>query len=413
MTQAIRGELEKTVRTSYGKILAILSSRYRDIAACEDALGDALRKALQSWPSQGIPANPEGWLVAVARNQLIDEGRRHARLLQILASPELTNPDPQALGRDYPDERIKLLFVCTHPTIDEAIRTPLMLQTVFGMDTAEVASAFLLSKDSMAKRLSRAKAKIRDFKISFEVPDPKEAAERIDSICECIFAAYGKGWDLYEKDQVSDFDEEAIYLARLLTRMLASEAECWGLLAVLLSCEARKSARMRANGVFVPLDQQSPQLWDQDKLIESEESLRRAFSLGKIGRFQLEAAIQSAHNARVARKINNWPDIVGLYDGLLHYAPTVGAALGRCAALAELYGASYGWQQLKAQFTEEMKTYLPYWALRAHLLSRLEKWESSLEAYTLAIGLCENYSMRRYLDQQKRDLLLRMAKSQT
>jgi predicted RNA polymerase sigma factor len=396
-----RRAVEQAARDSYGRLVAYLAARSRDVAAAEDALADAFRIALEVWPRTGVPEKPEAWLLTAARRRLID-GARHARV-HADATPTLlaVADEAQDLASSetmFPDERLKLMFICAHPAIDVAARTPLMLQTVLGLDAVRIGSAFLVKPSAMGQRLSRAKAKIRDARIAFELPEANELPPRLDAVVEAIYAAYGSGWD-----DVAGADPrrkglavEAIGLGRLLLRLMPAEPEVRGLLALMLHCEARRDARRTVTGDYVPLSEQDVTLWSKP-LIEEAEQILVAERMERIGRFQLEAAIQSMHVRRAFTGSTDWEAIALLYEGLVKLAPTVGALVSRAAAIAEARGAVTGWAMLEAVPAEAVKDYQPYWAVAAHLLMRLERPAQAAAAYSRAIGLCEDPAMREYL----------------
>jgi predicted RNA polymerase sigma factor len=400
-----RRAVEQAARDSYGRLIAFLAARSRDVAGAEDALSDAFHAALEAWPRTGVPGKPEAWLLTVARRRLSD-GARHARV-QADAVPTLlvVTEEAQAVASVdtmFPDERLKLLFICAHPAINAAARTPLMLQTVLGLDAARIASAFLVQPTAMGQRLSRAKAKIRDAGIAFAVPEPSELPPRLDAVLEAIYAAYGSGWeDIAGADpRRKGLALEAIELGHLLLRLLPGEPEAQGLLALMLHCEARRAARRRADGAYVPLSEQDATLWSAPMIGEAQQLLVAAECAGRIGRFQLEAAIQSVHASRAWSGRTDWEAIMLLYEGLVHLAPTIGALIGRAAAVAEARGAETGWALLQAVPAEAVVGYQPYWALAAHLLKGLGRVAEAGDAYSRAIGLCEDPAMREFLAQQ-------------
>jgi RNA polymerase sigma-70 factor (ECF subfamily) len=393
---------ELAARTSYGRLLAYLVARSRDVAAAEDALGDAFLAALESWPRAGVPEKPEAWLLTAARRRLVD-GARHAQVTAA-AVPELRVVVERA-GEDaasaavFPDERLKLLFACAHPAIDEAVRTPLMLQTVLGLDAVRIAAAFLVAPATMGQRLVRAKAKIRDAGIRFEVPDARELPDRLDSVLEAIYAAYGSGWeDVAGADpRRRGLAEEAIWLGRLVARLLPEEPEARGLLALMLHCEARRPARRDAGGGYVPLSRQDVTRWLRPMMEEAEQLLAAAARAERPGRFQLEAAIQSAHAQRAVSGHTDWEAIALLYEGLIRLAPTIGARVASAAALAEVRGAATGLGALDAIAPDAVASYQAYWVLRAHLLARLGRSGPARDAYARAIGLSEDAAVREFL----------------
>jgi len=391
---------ELAARASYGRLLAYLAARWRDVARAEDALGDALLAALETWPRSGVPDKPEAWLLTAARRRLVD-GARHAG---VAAAAEadlnvMLDERADAAPAAFPDERLALLFVCAHPAIDEAARTPLMLQTVLGLDAARIASAFLVAPATMSQRLVRVKAKIREAGIRFEMPAPGELAARLDAVLEAIYAAYGSGWeDVAGSDpRRRGLAEEAIWLGRLVARLLPDEPEAQGLLALMLYCEARRAARRNAAGAYVPLGFQDLRRWSRPMIEEAEEVLAGAARLKAAGRFQLEAAIQSVHAQRVRTGETDWEAVTLLYEGLLRHAPTIGARVAHAAALGEARDAEAGLAALDAIPPDEVATYQPYWALRGHVLKALGRAAEAGEAYERAIGLSEDPAVRAFL----------------
>ena len=391
---------ELAARASYGRLLAYLAARWRDVARAEDALGDALLAALETWPRTGVPDNPVAWLLTAARRRLVD-GARHAGVaaaaeadLKVMLD-ERADASPAA----FPDERLALLFVCAHPAIDEAARTPLMLQTVLGLDAARIASAFLVAPATMSQRLVRVKAKIREAGIRFEIPAPGELTARLDAVLETIYAAYGSGWeDVAGADpRRHGLAEEAIWLGRLVARLRPDEPEAQGLLALMLHCEARRAARRDAAGAYVPLGFQDLRRWSRPMIEEAEEVLAGAARLKAAGRFQLEAAIQSVHAQRVRTGETDWEAVTLLYEGLLRHAPTMGARVAHAAALGEARDAEAGLGALDAIPPDEVATYQPYWALRGHMLKALGRAAEAGEAYDRAIGLSEDPAVRAFL----------------
>ncbi len=308
--------IERVARESYGRLVAYLSSNTRDVASAEDALSNALVAALTTWPRDGVPQNPEAWLLTAARHSFID----HVRHRQVAEASEPTllllreQSQEMTLSPEFPDERLKLLFVCAHPAIDPAMHTPLMLQTVLGMDAVRIAHAFLISPTTMGQRLVRAKTKIRESGIQFEVPLERELPQRLEAVLEAIYAAFGIGWDdMAGVDQRGrDLAEEAVWLGRVLLQLMPGEAEVRGLLALMLHCEARRSARRGLAGRYVPLLEQNSQQWSLPLIKEAESHLAEASSRGRAGRFQLEAAIQSVHAERARSGRTEWAGPSGL-----------------------------------------------------------------------------------------------------
>ena len=395
-----RAIAEETARASYGRLLAWLSSRTRDVAAAEDALADAFRAALESWPVKGVPDAPEAWLLTAARRKLIDGSRRAKTRTDAQPVLSLAAEEAEAAARNeatFPDERLKLLFICAHPAIDQAIRTPLMLQMVLGLDAAHIASAFLVSPTAMSGRLVRAKRKIKTAGIPFETPGLEDLPPRLSAVLEAIYAAFGTGWDEADgaEADIVDLTGEAIYLARLVTTLLPDEAEAWGLLSLMLHAQSRMAAR-RVDGAYVPLKDQDPGLWDRDTVAAAEAALAKAWPHHKIGPFQIEAAIQSAHAASILYKRDTTEDIVALYAQLTELSPSVGAQVGYAAALAAAKRPKEGLRALEEIASAFTERYQPYWAVKAHILSA-EGEPNAVICYERAIGLTKDASVRDFL----------------
>jgi RNA polymerase sigma-70 factor (ECF subfamily) len=402
---AVGRTIERVARESYGRLVAYLSVHTHDLASAEDALSEALVSALKAWPRDGLPQNPEAWLLTAARHSLIDV-IRHQRV--VLASEPtlalLKENSPEAnLSAEFPDERLKLLFVCAHPAIDPAMHTPLMLQTVLALDAVRIAHAFLVPPKTMGQRLFRAKTKIRDGGIQFEIPQERDLPERLDAVLEAIYAAFGIGWDdMAGTDQRGrDLAEEAMWLARVLLQLRPGEAEVQGLLALMLHCEARRPARRRPDGRYVPLSEQDPKRWSLPLIEEAERHLSEAFAQGRPGRFQLEAAIQSVHAERARSGRTDWAAIALFYDRLTRISLALGARVGYAAAVAEANGPEAGLAVLESIDADAVSQYQPYWAVRAHLLQRLGKTRGAADAYDRAIGLAEDPAVREFLLQKR------------
>jgi RNA polymerase sigma-70 factor (ECF subfamily) len=393
--------IERVARESYGRLVAYLSAHTRDVAAAEDALSEALLTALKVWPRDGLPQNPEAWLLTAARHSIIDF-IRHQRVVSE-SEPTLVllkgDSAEMNLETDFPDERLKLLFVCAHPAIDPLMHTPLMLQTVLGLDAVRIAGAFLVSPKTMGQRLVRAKTKIRDCGIGFEIPDKRELPGRIEAVLEAIYAAFGIGWDdMAGIDQRGrDLTEEATWLARVLLDLIPDEPEVRGLLALMLYCEARRAARRGPDREYVPLSEQDPKQWSFPLIDEAEQHLAEAFKSGRVGRFQLEAAIQSVHSERGRRGRTDWVAISAFYQQLIRISPTLGRRTGYAAAVAEASGPEAGLAVLDAIESDAISSYQPYWAVRAHLMQQLGKTPEAMDAYDRAIGLAEDPAVRQFL----------------
>lgn len=396
-----RAAVEIAVRESYGRLIAFLSVRTRDVAAAEDALGEALVAALATWSVEGVPQVPEAWLLTVARRRLIDRARRELTFARSTATLEVAAASSYEMGvaDPIPDQRLQLLFVCTHPAIDPDMHTPLMLQTVLGMDAARIGRAFLVSPATMGQRLARAKTKIRHAGITFEIPEAPELPQRLGSVLDAIYAAYGNGWEdaVGTDPRARGLAEESIWLARVLRDCLPDEPEVRGLLALMLHCEARRFARRTPRGRYVPLSEQDPRTWIAPMIGEAERELGAAARVGRPGRFQLEAAIQSVHADRGRSGVTDWRAIADFYQHLVQLTHSLGARVGRAAAVAEACGPAAGLALLEELDRERAASYQPYWAVRAHLLKLLKRDDEARQAFDNAIGLAEDDAVRLFL----------------
>ena len=385
--------------------MALLAARTRDVAGAEDALADALLAALTTWPRDGIPKNPQAWLLTAARNRLMDHARHQqvhdqsAPTLKLMTREFDETADPD----EWPDERLKLLFVCAHPAIDPDIHTPLMLQTVLGLDAVAIGRALLVPPKTIGQRLVRAKTKIRKTQIAFEIPTPDRIPERLEAVLNAIYAAYGNSWeDATGADQrVAELGQEAIWLARVLRAQVPHDPEVRGLLALMLHCEARRSARRSAEGRFVPLSDQDPNNWRKPMIEEAEGELTAAFQMQRPGRFQIEAAIQSVHAERAHTGRTDWAAIAAFYDQLMQLAPSIGAAVARAAAHAEVSGPETGLALLDPIDPQAVISYQPYWAVRAHFLRQLDRTHAATEAFDRAIALSEDAAVRAFLTERR------------
>jgi RNA polymerase sigma-70 factor (ECF subfamily) len=405
---AASARAELAARASYGRLLAVLAAPTRDIAGAEDALADAFERALRTWPSGGVPDNPEAWLLTVARNRQRDEfgsaARRTSVPLHVLdpdaapgspaspasptslgspidaaplaqaaldGRPSLASVDPAGIDLDaVPDKRLELLFVCAHPAIDPAVRTPLMLQAVLGFDATQIAAAFVVPAPAMAQRLVRAKRRIRDAGIPFAVPGRGAMAARLPPVLEAVYGCYAIDWHRVSGETLRDsLSGEALYLATTLAELLPAEPEVHGLAALLCLSLARTEARSGPAGEHVPLAEQDIALWDTALIARGEAHLRRAHALavavangagaaaaggaatdaaGGFGRFQLEAAMQSVHCARAVTGETDWRTLRTLNEALVRVAPTLGAQVSLAATIAEVEGPEAGLAHLDA-----------------------------------------------------------------
>jgi RNA polymerase sigma-70 factor (ECF subfamily) len=405
-TDAAGAAAEAVARRSYGKLVAFLAARTRDVAGAEDALADAFAQSLERWPQVGVPRSPEAWLLAVARRRGIDALRRRATgeaardHIRLIAEELEADMQPN----DLPDERLRLMFACAHPAIERAIRAPLILQTVLGFDAAVIASAFLVSPAAMGQRLVRAKQRIRETGIPFAVPERGELGERLDAVLESIYAAFTEGWtDAAGTDtRQRNLATEGIWLGRLVASLMPDEPEALGLLALMLFAEARRGARRDRRGDYVALGDQDPALWDAGLIGEAEALLARALRADRLGRYQLEAAIQSAHVARRLTRRTDWAAIRTLYDALMLVAASPAVVINRAVATAEIDGPGAALAELESlQADRRVADYQPYWAATAQFLAMLGRRREAVEAFERAIGLERDPAVRRFLQMRQ------------
>lgn len=390
----------QVARESYGRLLALLAAADGDVAAAEDALGDALERALAAWPAQGVPDAPDAWVLTVARNRQRDrwrsgEVRRTAPLVAERPAPvHLDDVDPDAL----PDKRLELMLVCAHPAIDRAVRTPLMLNTVLGFTAEQVAATFAVPRATMATRLVRAKQRIKAIRLPFEVPGRAQLPARMAAVLEAVYGAYVIEWSTAAAEP-RPLPSEALRLAEILADLAPHDPEVRGLAALVLLDAARAPALHDDAGRFVPLDRQDPRRWDHDRIARAHAHLRAAHAQGVVGRFQLEAAIQAVHCSREPGEPTDWARLRPLHEGLHRLAPSVGSGVALAAVVGETDGAAAGLALLGS--LRGTDRFQPAWATRAHLLTALGRSEDAVAAYDKAIALTRDAPRRDHLRERR------------
>jgi predicted RNA polymerase sigma factor len=394
-------EAERIARDAYGRLLASLAARTRDISAAEDALSDALEKALRLWPSAGIPQHPEAWVLAVARNhwlnKLRDEGRRPQVAVELLdeMDAQLTTSEADAI----PDSRLGLMFACAHPAIDPEVRTPLMLQAVLGLQVHSIARAFGMPAATLAQRLVRAKRRIRDARIPLEVPSSQRLERRLPDVLEAVYAAFAIDWDNPGSARGHDsLTREALYLATLLTTLLPDEPEVLGLAALICLTTSRQEARRDADGRVVALTEQDCARWDRDLIRAGEAYLHRAHAHGRPARFQIEAAIQSLHCARANTGCIDGASLLTLHRALVSAAPSAGAQVALAVVMGDVLGAAQGLEYLARCEAAQFVDFQPYWASRAALSARVDDHADARASLQRAIALSNDPATRQSLE---------------
>lgn len=407
---AIRDRIDTIYRTDGRKVFATLARVLGDLDAAEEALQDALHVALERWPDEGEPDNPVAWLVSTGRFRAIDRMRKQRRTtgvepVDLEGAMALPAADVQQRP-ELDDDRLRLVFMCCHPALSEQARVALTLREVCALTTEQIASAFLLNASTLAQRIVRAKAKIRDAHIPFEVPQPEELPARLDTALRVVYLVFNEGYSASSGEHVQrvDLAEEAIRLGRLL-RTLLPDPEVDGLLALMLLQQSRRRARVDADGELVPLDEQDRGVWDRQRIDEGAALVEGALRTGRFGRYCLQAAIAAVHAEAPTPQDTDWPQIAGLYDALLRVEPTPVVALNRAVAVAMRDGPGAGLVLIDELCADgRLDAYHLLHAARADLLRRLGRGREAADSYRRAADLALQQPERRYLERRLREL---------
>jgi RNA polymerase sigma-70 factor (ECF subfamily) len=380
----------------------VLTRFLGDISFAEEAVQEAFAIALAKWPTNGIPPSPVGWIITTARNKATDRLRREASRSERQHAAQLLNDVEQAEEHDVHDDHLRLIFTCCHPALALDAQVALTLRLIGGLSTEEIAHAFLLQPTTLAQRLSRAKAKIRDANIPYRVPDTAELPTRLRAVLAVVYLIFNEGYSTSSGDQVlrTELCDEAIRLGRLLVTLIPHESEILGLLALMLLIDARRDARV-VGGDLVLLSGQDRTLWDESKMDEGRALMRICLTRNRPGTYQLQAAINAVHSDAPSSARTDWQQILELYDQLMAIAPSAVVALNRAVAVAEVHGLVHALQLLDAI---DLPKYHLYHAVRADLLRRIGRTADAASAYRLALNNCDNKMERDFLMRQRQSL---------
>ncbi|MFG2276480.1 RNA polymerase sigma factor [Streptomyces chartreusis] len=391
-------DVEAVFRAEYGRAVAVLVRALGDIDLAEEAVQDAFTTALRRWPETGVPPSPAGWIITTARNRAVDRLRREAGRSERHAQAALLHvPDAPHEEGPVRDERLRLVFTCCHPALAVQARVALTLRLLGGLTTAQIARAFLVPEPTMAQRLVRAKAKIRDAGIPYRVPRDADLPDRLTGVLAVLYLIFNQG---YEGEAA--LCTEAVRLGRLLAELMPDEPEVTGLLALMLLVESRRDARQDEHGGLVPLPEQDRALWDRDLIAEGQSLVRRCLRLGRPGPYQIQAAIQAVHSDAPSGRDTDWGQIRQLYDQLMAVAPSPVVALNRAVAVAETEGPARALGLVDAL---DLDGYRVLHAVRADLLRRLGRDTEAVREYERAVELSENPAERAYLERRRRELV--------